>query len=127
MKHGTLAAAVAALTMTTAAVAAQEPAGDPEFGQFVFEESCALCHQIDTNLPTGPAVGGIVGTKAGTRDGYAFSPAMLGSDVVWTADTLDAFMIDPLAMFPGSTAGPCRLDDAEARTDVIAYLYSLQG
>ena len=62
------------------------------------------------------------GRKAGSRDDYRYSAAMMRSGVVWDATTLDAYVTDPQAFIRGTAcrlrASPSKAD----RDDLIAYL-----
>lgn len=84
---------------------------------------CAGCHDVRPELGhrVGPNLHGIIGRKAGTAPGYAYSAAMRESDIVWDAQTLDAFLASPTRQIPGtrmvnSTADPAR------RQAVIEFL-----
>ncbi|MFX7894976.1 cytochrome c family protein, partial [Acinetobacter baumannii] len=50
----------------------------------------------------GPQLNGLLGRKAGSLPGYAYSPAMKASGLVWTEATLTAFLRDPNAVVPGT-------------------------
>jgi cytochrome c2 len=58
-----------------------------------------------------------------------FSPATRGcaEPIVWDERTLDAWLADPRGLLDGkNTAMTLRLNDAEQRDDVIAYLKTLR-
>ncbi len=66
-----------------------------------------------------------MGRRAGSVPDYdSYSDAMKASDVVWTEETLDAYLADPEAFIPGngmaSTTG--KLEDETQRRDLIAFL-----
>jgi cytochrome c len=45
----------------------------------------------------------VIGRKAGSLPDYdGYSKAMLGVDVIWTSETLAAFLRDPEALVPGT-------------------------
>ncbi len=57
--------------------------------QVAFNNACRTCHSFkadDNRL--GPTLHGIVGRKAGSIEGFAFSPSMKASGVTW--DEADA-------------------------------------
>jgi len=91
----TLAAAVVALAAASVhAVAAPETApGDPVRGQTVYQV-CMGCHSLDED-DVGPRHRGVVGRVAGTVPGYAYSPALRNSHIVWGPDTLDRWLTNP--------------------------------
>lgn len=101
-------------------------AADPARGERVFQR-CFACHSVvagEDKLP-GPNLGGVVGRRAGTRPGFRFSPALIeagAGGLVWTPDTLDAYLADPERFLPGTEMGMPGLREAIDRQDVIDYL-----
>jgi cytochrome c2 len=92
-------------------------------GKDFFQETCALCH---TAAPVaggnqGPPLNGIVGRKAATVAGFAYSDALIAFGKVWDAKTLDAYFADPPGFIPG-TKMPINVADAPDRADLIAFL-----
>jgi len=97
-------------------------AGDAEHGKAVFSQ-CVACHSIDPDQTSlGPHLKGVVGRKAGGVDGYVYSPPMRRSEVIWTKETLDAFLQDPQAVVPGTKMPFSSTLSAQDRADLIAYL-----
>jgi cytochrome c len=86
-----------------------------------------MCHSSSRNGPTilGPPLFGVVGRKAGTFSGFAFSPGMKSAGFTWTDDRLRAYLPAPRAMVPGTkmTYGglknPAQLDDLTAFLDTL--------
>lgn len=102
-------------------------AGDPGRGERTFQQ-CYACHSVDPeeiDLP-GPNLAGLLGRRAGTWAQFAYSPAMraAGSErgLVWTRETLDAFLADPQGFLPGTSMAYAGLREPSVRADVIAYL-----
>jgi len=93
---------------------------DPERGRPLFWDRCAACHNLSFNM-AGPSLGGIVGRKAGSAPGYAYSAALRQSDVIWSAESLDRWLTDPRAFIPG-TKMPIRVVDTLDRRNIIAFL-----
>jgi cytochrome c len=116
-----LAAAVIILsTVSVCAVTAPEkPAGDPAHGKTVYQV-CMGCHSLDEE-DVGPRHRGVVGRVAGTVPGYAYSPALKDSHIVWDRDTLDRWLSNPQGLVPG-TKMFFSMSSAGDRADVIAYL-----
>lgn len=110
-------AAFAALASAPAHAAVDAAAGAAVF------KRCAMCHSVDPGkkIAMGPNLSGVVGRKAGTAE-FNYSPAMKASDIVWTPDTLDAFLQKPAATIKGSRMAFAGLPRAEDRANVIAYL-----
>lgn len=94
--------------------------GDPERGRTVYDR-CLACHALDRNR-TGPKHCGVLGRKAGSLPGFAYSDAMRSSDIVWTAENLDRFLQAPLGMLPETTMTYDGIEDARDRADLVAFL-----
>ena len=115
MKHIALIAALAAAGSAAAA-------GDPEAGKTLYVQ-CAACHSLDpAQTSMGPPLKGLIGRKAGGVEDYVYSPPMRRSTVIWSAETLDAFLVDPQAVVPGSKMPFAGLASDKDRADLIAYL-----
>jgi cytochrome c2 len=95
-------------------------AGDPAAGETLFQDRCAMCHVAEGG-GQGPSLTGVYGRKAGSGPDFAYSAALKGSGLTWTASALDHFLADPGAAVPG-TAMPIRITDAKARADLISYI-----
>jgi len=85
---------------------------------------CASCHAIEANSPAriGPNLHGVVGRKAGSLPGYAYSPAMQAQNFVWTEAKLDQWLTRPSALVPGTAMAFEGLARPEDRAALIAYL-----
>jgi nitrite reductase (NO-forming) len=107
--------------------AAMPGGGDVTAGRQVFKK-CQACHSLDPgrNL-VGPSLAGIIGRHAGAEPSYDYSPAMKQANIVWTPETLDAYLTDPQKVVPGNKMPFPGLKTAHDRTDVIALLASLSG
>src|SRR6185295_19705254 len=75
-------------------------AGDSAAGKRLYEERCSACHSVDANR-IGPMHRGVVGRKAGSVPGFAYSAAVKGSSIVWDERSLDAWLTDPQRLVPG--------------------------
>lgn len=121
---GIVLAAVAAMSIASASIA-RAAEGNPDDGEEVFKK-CRACHKTDkgANL-VGPSLNGIVGRKAGTVEGFKYSPANLDAGskgLVWTEEVLNKYLENPLKFVPGTTMAFAGLKDEQDRLDVIAYL-----
>ncbi|MBF0140302.1 MAG: c-type cytochrome [Magnetococcales bacterium] len=92
-------------------------------GEVVFKK-CATCHNItdDGTKKSGPNLGGVMGRKAGTLKGFAFSPAMTASKLIWNRETLDRFLAQPTTVVPSSKMVFPGLKGAHDRDAVITFL-----
>lgn len=90
--------------------------------------SCGGCHSIEQGAPhrMGPNLFGVVGSRAGSQPGYAYSPAMSGADLVWTESSIDAFLAAPREVVPGTRMAAPPVRDAGARRAIVEYLASLK-
>ncbi|HEY1798958.1 MAG TPA: cytochrome c family protein [Stellaceae bacterium] len=99
------------------------PAGAQSAGGAVFNR-CKVCHSLaaGAHSPVGPNLHELYGRTAGTEAGFAFSPAMQKSGVVWNDDTLAKFLRDPQGFIPGNRMGFPGIKDDKALIDLLAYL-----
>lgn len=90
--------------------------------------SCAGCHATTPGAAhgIGPNLHGIAGQPAGSREGYAYSEPLRGSGLIWSAETLDAFLAAPRETVPGTRMAVPGLADPEKRRVVVRYLMSLR-
>lgn len=100
-------------------------AGVAEDGRQVFGR-CRSCHAVEAGANrVGPSLHAVVGRKAGTQPGYAYSKAMTASGVVWTEEALKAYLENPRTHVPGTRMSFAGIDDEQERRDVVAYLKTL--
>ena len=110
----------AAAPAAPVAVAAVE--GDIKAGKKVFRK-CSACHKLEQDRHTvGPSLHGVIGATAGKADGFRYSAQLQESGIVWTADTLTAFLSDPRGTIPGNKMQFPGLKKDEDITNLIAYL-----
>jgi cytochrome c len=96
--------------------------GDTAEGAKVYRK-CAVCHVVDKpQNRVGPSLLGLMGRPAGTVEGFKYSDAMKNSGIVWSAETLDAYIADPKGYIPGNKMAFAGLKKPEERADVIAYI-----
>ncbi len=97
-------------------------AGDADRGQTVFAR-CRSCHTVaEGRNGVGPSLFGVVGRQAGAVSDFRYSPANRQSDVIWSAETLDAYLENPRQYMPGTYMSFAGLRQPQDRADVIAYL-----
>lgn len=98
-------------------------AGDAERGREAYDARCGGCHSVQADR-IGPRHAGIVGRRAGSVPGFAYSPALASSRITWDAALLERWLSDPEALIPGQRMG-YSLADAQVRADIVAYLATL--
>lgn len=112
------------LAATLAAVALPATAApDATRGAQLYEARCGGCHAVQADR-IGPRHAGLIGRRAGSVDGFDYSPALKASRLRWDAQALERWLADPESVIPGQRMG-YRLGDAAERADVIAYLATL--
>jgi len=118
------------MTAAWVALAALGPAaaqeGNPDEGAEVFKK-CRACHDVgaDAKNKVGPLLNDIIGRKAGTIEGFAYSEANKtagGKGLVWTEDVMLKYLENPLTFMPGTKMAFAGLKDVQDRKDLIAFL-----
>ena len=93
-------------------------------GEQAFNNACRTCHMVregDNRL--GPNLYKIVGRKAGSLSGYAFSSAMKETDFVWDEEKLDRFIANPDEVVGGNNMKPYGgLASSEDRKKIVTFL-----
>ena len=69
-----------------------------------------------------PMLNGFIGRKAGTVEGYNYSPANKNSGLTWDEATFSEYIKDPKAKVPGTKMIYPGLKDEQRIKDLIAYL-----
>jgi len=112
-----------AITILAAApaVGAQAPAGPRLF------QRCYACHSLDPAERglSGPNLRGLFGRRAGTLEGFDYSPALREAGargLLWSEETLDRFLEDPEEFIPGARMGGVRLREPAERRALIQWL-----
>ena len=106
--------------------------GDPARGKNLFNGflRCYACHSLEPGVAkVGPSLAWLFGRAAATAGGFdRYSEAMIQSGVIWDAGTLNEFLANPQKYIPGNRMAmdgyfvSDRIDSAQIRADVIAYL-----
>ena len=103
-----------------------QPAGDAAAGEAIFKR-CSTCHSINPGEnKVGPSLHGVVGRPSHSAEGFVYSDAMKAYNVTWDQSTLDTFLHDPRGTVPRNRMLFPGLRSETERTNVIAYLATLQ-
>jgi cytochrome c len=116
------AALLFATTVAATAASAQPAAAPPLFAV------CQACHEstADAGASVGPNLFAVGGRKAGTAKDFDYSDAMKNSSVIWSADTLTAFVTDPAKTIPNNKMDYSGADAATAK-QIADYLMTLKN
>lgn len=89
---------------------------------------CAACHEASAGgvAKIGPHLQGLVGRESGSVAGFVYSPAMKAKPFAWDRKQLDAWLLNPSAVVPGTTMALAGMTDEAERRALIAYLASLK-
>ena len=133
----TTAAAAASMTPAAASTTAAPPAdstdtldkttlasftADPVHGKQIFAQ-CQACHSAEPGKNMiGPSLAGVIGRKAGSIAGFAYSNANKNSGITWTPEKLFQYLEKPQRVVPGTKMTFPGLPKGQDRADVIAYL-----
>ncbi len=118
---------ILAIGLTNAACVAADPQpADPALerkGRIAFL-LCRSCHTVAENEPhlTGPNLHGLFGAKPASKPDYEYSTALQEADIVWTAETLDAWLINPTEVLPGNKMAFAGMPSEDDRKALVAYL-----
>jgi len=103
---------------------AQPSLGEDLNGQLIFNNNCRTCHSMDKgDNRLGPTLHNVIGRKAGSVEGFGFSPSLENANITWSAETLDKFIEDPDAVVPGNQMQPYGgMKDANERAALVTFL-----
>jgi cytochrome c len=112
--------AVVALVGSSAAALAQDAAA----GEQVFKRLCSPCHDVgpEAKIKLGPPLNGIDGRKAGTFEGFNYSPANKSSGITWNEQAFDKYIRAPMQEMPGTRMAFVGIKNDKDVADIWAYL-----
>src|SRR6516225_1989534 len=96
----TLVIAAIVVAASTGTALAQDAAA----GEQVFKRLCSPCHDIgpEAKVKLGPPLNAVDGRKAGTFEGFNYSPANKSSGITWSAQAFDKYIRAPMQEMPGT-------------------------
>jgi cytochrome c2 len=119
-RHLPTAIVAGAIALASAAALAQ---GDPAEGEKVFNSKCKACHAVDEpQNKVGPHLVGVFGRKAGSVEGFRYSPALKESGITWNEQTIAEYVADPRGYIKGNRMAFAGLKSEQEIADLIAYL-----
>lgn len=108
------------------ATTAEQPAEDVARPPVAFAQ-CISCHSVKPGVNgVGPSLHGIIGHKAATVPGYAYSDPLKTSGLTWDEPTLDKWLTAPMTLVPGTKMVFPGVPDPARRKAVIDYLATLK-
>jgi len=123
--------AATALSISLLAAVAASPlfaqsAGDPAAGERVFAQ-CRACHQVGETARNvvGPQLNGLFGRKAGSVEGFNYSPAFKTPAVaekVWSPENFAVYIRNPREVTPGTRMVFAGIRSDNQIADLTAYL-----
>jgi cytochrome c len=96
-----------------------------EIGRTLYEQRCANCHgQPGETSTLAPPLAGVIGRRAGSVPGFAYSRRFAGSEHVWSRESLDAWLASVTIATPDLAARHLGVADAFERQMLLAFLAS---
>jgi len=96
---------------------------DPKNSKQLYKQ-CVSCHSMAPGRQlSGPSLSDIWGRNAGRVEGFTrYSNALKASNVVWTDETMDAWLKDPQDLIPGNQMMFDGISDPQVREELLTKL-----
>ncbi len=85
---------------------------------------CSPCHDVgsEARVKLGPPLNGLDGRKAGTYEGFNYSPANKDSGITWNHDEFAKYIKNPMQVMPGTRMAFVGIRNEKEIEDLWAYL-----
>ena len=95
----------------------------------ILYKRCRACHTLGEGErnKVGPNLWQVFGKTAGSREDFNYSSAMANSGIVWTDETVSAYLENPAEYIPGNRMSFAGLRKEDDRAAVIEYLRANTG
>ena len=95
-----------------------------EAGAKLFKAKCATCHTCNEGGPNkqGPNLFGVLGRQSGQVPGFKYTKANKESGIMWSDETLFAYLENPKKYIPGTKMVFAGIKKDKERNALIAYL-----
>jgi cytochrome c len=115
--------ATAPATAARAQMTLPDDSSAPPDGATLFLNQCGTCHTVEHGAAPrqGPNLAGVVGRRAGSLPGFAYSQGFAKADWTWDGAHLDRWLTNPQAMIPSAVMLYRQADDSVRKT-IIDWL-----
>lgn len=85
---------------------------------------CRSCHTLEEGgrNKVGPNLHGMFGREAGLAEGFRYSDVVKESGIVWSAETLEEWLVKPKDFLPGNKMAFAGVRKPSDRKALITYL-----
>jgi cytochrome c len=114
-----------ALAVSIGTASAQDAAA----GEQVYRRLCLPCHEIGEAAKTklGPPLNGIDGRKAGTIEGFNYSPANKNSGIMWNEESFAKYIRAPMQEMKGTRMAFVGIKNDKEIADLWVYLKQFES